>query len=209
MTTLTPPIAPSTIPDVVGKAVYFELKPVLNEEGKPISYYGGSRGKAIKQLILFPSGFTPEGHSVDPTIYERVVSPDYPRSQWSNSVVRPSASREEFKDKGEEWYRGVKLENFTDEKEARTLSSEAKKALYLNGLEQLLFKELVEEQSYFDEEERTYKYKPVIAWTISTKFAVEITDRDLSDVKAWTTPQAVIRRITKARVAAGLPEKLV
>ena len=209
MTTLTTPAAPAITPEVVGKAVYLELKPVLDEEGKSVSYYGGSKGEAIKQLIVFPSGLTPEGHNVAPTIYERVVSPAYPRSQWSNSTIRPSASREEFKDKGEESFRGLTLNDFPSEAEVRTLGSEAKEALYLNGIEQLLFKEILEERSFFDIEENTYKSKPVHAWTISTKFAVEVTDKDLLDVKSWKTPQAVIRRITKARVAAGLPEKLV
>ena len=209
MTTLTTPAAPATTPEVVGKAVYLELKPIVNEEGRSLSYYGGSKGEAIKQLIVFPSGLTPEGHSVSPTTYQRVVSPTYPRSQWSNTTIRPSASRDEFKDKGEESFRGLMLNDFPVESEIRTLGSEAKEALYLNGIEQMFFREVIEEQSFFDTEEQTYKHKPVIAWTISTKFAVEVTDKDLLDVRAWKTPQAVIRRITKARVAAGLPEKLV
>lgn len=209
MTTLTTPAAPAITPEVVGKAVYLELKPVLNEEGKSLSYYGGSKGDAVKQLIFFPSGLTPEGREVAPSVFDRVVSPSYPRSQWSSNWVRPTASREEFKQKGEESYRGLKIEKFPDEAEAKTMGAEAREALYLNGIEQLFFKELVEEQSYFDTEENTYKYKPVIAWAISTKFAVEVTDKDLAEIRNWKTPQAVIRRINKARVAAGLPEKLV
>jgi hypothetical protein len=38
---------------------------------------------------------------------------------------------------------------------------------------------------------------------------VEITSIDLSDVTDWKTPPAALRRIQKARVSLGFPEKLV
>lgn len=206
MTTLTTP-AVSITPEVVGKAVYLELKPIETPEGGTISWYG-SKG-AVKQIIVFPSGLTPEGHKVPPSVFERIVSPAYPRSQWDSSSLRPQANRADYLARGEKGYRGLTIDEFQTESEAESLTPEVKNSLYLNAIEQAIYREMIEDKSYFDEEEKTYKYNAVPAWTISTKFAVEVTDKDLSEIRAYKTPQAVIRRITKARVAAGLPEKLV
>lgn len=38
---------------------------------------------------------------------------------------------------------------------------------------------------------------------------VEVSALDLSEIRTYATPQALMRRLQKARVACGLPEKLV
>jgi len=205
MTTLAP-AAVATTPEVVGKAVYLEAIPVLDAEGKPvISWYGS--GNSVKQIIIFPAGMDNAGRKVQPTIYDRTVSKSYPKAQWSNTTIQPMPSKSEFRIRGEESYRGLVVESPTPA-ELEAMPEEIQQAYLTNSIEKQMFSELMYEKSTYDPETGNYKVEAIPAWTVTRKFTVEVTDKDLADVRGWKTPQAVIRRITKVRVSLGLPEKL-
>lgn len=58
--------------------------------------------------------------------------------------------------------------------------------------------------------ENTLKREIYYGYTLRNKPIVfEITNTDLSDVREWKAPAAALRRIQKARVSLGFPEKLV
>lgn len=59
---------------------------------------------------------------------------------------------------------------------------------------------VIKRQMYYSDNTLEIQGKPI---------AFEITDADYTNVLAWKTPDALVRRIQKARVACGLPEKLV
>lgn len=207
MTTLAPAAVSATTPEVVGKAVYLEAIPVLDAEGKPVLNWYGTKN-SIKQLIIFPGGKDLTGKTVMPVIYSRTVSPTYPKAQWRQDTIYPLPTKGEFVAKGEPNYRGLTLEAPTYA-ELEAMPEEIQKSFMTNGIENRLFGELMYEQSEFDPETSSYKVKALHAWKVARKFAVEVTDKDLSEIHKYKTPQAVIRRITKVRVSLGLPEKLV
>lgn len=208
MTTLAPATTSvATTPEVVGKALYLELAPILDSEGNPVAYYGGKG--SVKQLVIMPSGTTPEGHKVHASIWDRIVSPSYPRSQWSNKTLNPMPSKAEFSTNGKPNYRGLELEAQPTISEAESMPDEIVKSLMTNSAEHALYSEMLQEKSTYDRENEKYNITATPAWEIVRQFAVEVTDKDLADVRSWKTPQAVVRRINKVRVSLGLPEKLV
>lgn len=203
MTTLAPAVSVSTKPEVVGKAIYLELTPILDEDGKPLTRsWGGA--SAVRQLLLFPTGTTPEGHEVlRPEVFYRTVCSYSPRAQWLSRTCNPHPTKQEIEDKLAEnpdsRFLSIEYPDFD------TYTTETKNAMYARGLESFIAEQTLDysydyetgDQSWFE------------AWKIRAKFGVEITDKDLSDLNRGRTPQAVIRRINKTRVSLGHPEKLV
>ena len=213
MTTLAPAATSAApTPEVVGKALYLELVPIV-KEGKPVSHRVWGGVDTVRQVIVFPRGNTPEGYSVEPTIYSRAVSPHYPRSQWDSNAVRPHPSKADLREALAKKEEENSLGNYVDytmptTSEIEAMPDEVRNQLLLNSVEKSLFDLFYDSVSYKDSE-GNYATKPILAWELRQKFSVEVTDKDYSDIRSWKTPQAVIRRITKARVAAGHPEKLV
>jgi hypothetical protein len=206
MTTLAPAAVVSTTPEVVGKAIYLEATPVLDAEGKPvIPWYGGK--DSVKQIIIFPRGKDATGRNVEPYIFDRIVSATYPKAQWNRNQIHPTPSKAEFAANGETNYRGLVLEAPTPA-ELEAMPEEIQKQFYANGIELRLYQELMYAKSIHNPETGNYDVVSEHAWKVVRKFAVEITDKDLSDIYNYKTPQAVIRRATKVRVSLGLPEKL-
>ncbi len=207
MTTLAPvTTAVSTTPEVVGKALYLELKPILDEAGNAFGFWGNK--DSVKQLIIMPQGLTPEGRKVRPSVWDRIVSPTYPRSQWSSVNVSVAPSRADFLARGEENYNGKKLE-VPHESELDAMPEEVVRQMLTNFTEQVIHREVMYSGAKYDPEQDKHINFTKQNWEIVRQFAVEVTDKDLSDVLAHKTPQAVIRRINKVRVSLGLPEKLV
>ena len=89
------------------------------------------------------------------------------------------------------------------------MPEEVVRQMLTNFTEQVIHREVMYSGAKYDPEQD----KPIDFtkqnWEIVRQFAVEVTDKDLADVLAHKTPQAVIRRINKVRVSLGLPEKLV
>lgn len=195
MTILTPAAATKILPEVAGKALYIEMTPVLDSEGKCSVWQGAD---SIYQFIVTPNGVTPEGKVVSAVVFDRIVSPRSPRSQWDSSPVEPVAHESElirdYESGGKpNYYSTPRIEDFD------SLPIEVQRDLIANGVAQILKRNVVSIRKTYNEETKDYDSTISERWTISKKFAVEVTDEDLKQVSAWKTPQAVIRRINKVR----------
>jgi hypothetical protein len=195
MTTITPAAA-KTLPEVVGKAIYLELTPVLDSEGNCRIWQGKD---SIFQIIVTPNGKDSEGNEVIGSIYNRIISPRTPRSQWDRDQAVPVIHEAElikhFEDEGKtgSYLTSPKVEDFA------TLPEAIKRDLYANGLAQRLKALVARVSKTYNEETKNYDSSVYDEWAITKKFAVEVTDEDLKDIRSWKTPQAVIRRINKVR----------
>lgn len=203
MTTLTPAAtAPTTT--IVGKAIYLEMTPIANSEGN----FGWRGEKAIQQVIIFPTAPDSSGRSVAGSIWYREISPVTPRQQWSWDTIRPTKSMETLMAEADSeltYYRVPTI----DKLDFDSYSPEVQAGLLNNGIS-LKLRNLMSNYDPIRDEE-TGKYSRVWrkGWEIAHTFSVELTTEDLDKLAARNTPQAVIRRINKSRVAKGLPEKLV
>lgn len=196
MTTLAPAAATKILPEVVGKALYVELTPILDKEGNSVVWQGKD---AIKQIIITPNGTDDLGNSVASTILSRIVSPAYPRSQWDTNSVVPLPDNATLKSLAEGdtsnyfHFKGI------DKDEFESYPESVKRTLFANGIAQMLRGELLRQRSLWNEERQDHDIMTEPIWKISKKFSVEVTDEDLGKLKSWKTPQAVIRRINKVR----------
>ncbi len=195
MTILTPAAATKILPEVVGKALYIEMTPTLDSEGKCSVWQGAD---SIYQFIVTPNGVTPEGKIVDAKVLDRIISPRSPRSQWESTHIVPVAHESELIKDYENsskpnYYSTPKIEDFD------TLPIEVQRDLIANGIAQVLKRNVVSIRKTYSEELGDYETAIWERWAISKKFAVEVTDEDLRQIYAWKTPQAVIRRINKVR----------
>ena len=195
MTTLAPATT-KILPEVIGKALYVELTPILDEEGRSAIWQGKD---AIKQIIITPNGNDDLGNSVSGTIFSRIVSKDYPRSQWDSNAIAALPDNATLKALAEDeksnyfYYKGFEKDEFESYPES------VKRTLFANGIAQMLRGELLRQRSTWDEERQDYEITTEPIWKISKKFSVEVTDEDLGKIRSFKTPQAVIRRINKVR----------
>jgi hypothetical protein len=194
MTTITSAAA-KILPEVVGKALYIEMTPVLDSEGKASIWQGAD---SIFQFIVTPNGVTPEGKAVPIRIFERIVSPRSPRSQWDSAQAEPinhdSDLIRDYENGGKvNYYSTPKIEDFDK------LPAEVQRDLLANGIAQVLKRSATNIRRSYNEETKEYEASVTERWKISQKFAVEATDEDLKQIYDWKTPQAIIRRINKVR----------
>jgi hypothetical protein len=195
MTILTPAAATKILPEVVGKALYIEMTPVLDSEGKCSVWQGAD---SIYQFIVTPNGVTPEGKVVPAKVLDRIISPRSPRSQWDSTHIEPVAHESELIKDYENsnkpsYYSTPKIEDFD------TLPIEVQRDLIANGIAQVLKRNATYIRKEYNESTKSYDTSLSERWVISKKFAVEVTDEDLRQIYAWKTPQAIIRRINKVR----------
>lgn len=196
MTTLTP--APTKIlPEVIGKAIYLELSPILDSEGNCPVWQGAD---SIQQVIITPNGTDSTGKAVKGVIYNRVISKSYPRSQWDSSFLEPLQNEadlikhfEALSKSGSHYVSSPKIEDF------EALPDEIKRDLYANGISARLKAMVTRSYTRYNEETKDYDTTTTEIWSVSKKFAVEVTDEDLTAIGLWKTPQAIIRRINKVR----------
>lgn len=192
--TIITPAAAKTLPEVVGKAIYLELTPVLDSEGMCRVWQGKD---SIFQIIVTPNGKDSEGREVVGSIYNRIISPRTPRSQWDRDQAVPVNHEAElikhFEGMTNSYLTSPKIEDF------ESLPEAVKRDLYANGLAQRLKALVARVSKTYNEETKNYDSSVKDEWTITKKFAVEVTDEDLKDIRNWKTPQAVIRRINKVR----------
>jgi hypothetical protein len=196
MTTITP-AATKILPEVVGKAFYLELKPILDSEGRTRIWQGGD---SIKQIFITPNGLDSTGRTVSSQIYARIISSYSPRSQWDRNTVEPLQNQAEILAHLEgttgRYVPTPKIEDFD------LLPDEIKRDLYANGMAQMLKREVLHTDSKWNEEAQNYDKFATQSWAITKKFSVEVTDEDLTAIHNWKTPQAIIRRINKVRDSA-------
>lgn len=195
MTTLAPATT-KILPEVVGKALYVELTPILDEEGRSSVWQGKD---AIKQIIITPNGNDDLGNSVSGTILSRIVSKDYPRSQWDSNSIGALPDNATLKALAEEEKSSYLHYKGFDKDEFESYPESVKRTLFANGITQMLRGELLRQRSIWNEERQDHDITTEPIWKISKKFSVEVTDEDLGKIRSFKTPQAVIRRINKVR----------
>lgn len=208
MTSLAPAaasaVAPAT-PKIIGKALYLEL---INNPDAPEKSVGYWYKNGVRQVIIFPEHIDEVGNVKPAAVWERVVSAHSPRSQWNSTtisrLVKP-ATQEELDAEGYH----LSFNTYTSD-EFKALTDREKFDAALYTLTQTLKSHLLDTYAYEDAEGQR-QWGVSQTWVIrdSKPIAVEITDEDASNARSYKTPQAVIRRIQKARVAVGFPEKLV
>lgn len=215
--TLTATPSVKIIPEVVGKALYLEFVPTLDEEGKPVGRHWGGKD-SVKQVFVTPSGYDLAGNLVPSKVFERTVTTYSPRAQWDSRKVIPMPSAEELlrAHLEEEKSSGRETDyisaNQIPASEFDHLSDEIKNSYYANSIAHTLKQTILassNERVELPEGGYEYVTKVVKAWDLSQKFAVEVTNDDLGVIRDSKTPQAIIRRINKTRVANGYAEKLV
>jgi hypothetical protein len=112
-------------------------------------------------------------------LHSRTVSPTSPRKQWRI--------------------------NFTDVNNKELIVTNNERGLSINPLvaQELAVKMITRFESSLAKQvsyKFTVRNKPIV---------VEVSALDLSEIGQHSTPQALMRRLQKARVACGFPEKLV
>lgn len=198
------------MPKIIGKALYLELVNNPDLDPKHLGYWYKN---AIRQVIIMPEHLDEVGNTQPAQVWERVVSAHSPRSQWNNNKISrliKKATPEQIEAEGSYHYSFAPYTS--DEYKGLTDREKFDSGIYTLGisLKGLLLDTHYEETVLPNgETERTNVAHQ--AWVLrdSKPVVVEITDEDASLARSHTTPQAVIRRIQKARVAVGFPEKLV
>jgi hypothetical protein len=208
MTSLAPAAATATaapMPKIIGKAVYLEL---VNNPDAPEKAIGFWYKNAVRQIILFPEHIDEVGNVKPAALWERVVSPHSPRSQWNHTIISRYVKKPTAEELAGEGYH-ISFPTYTSD-EYKALTDKEKFDAGIFTLTQALKGNLLDTYSKENPEgEREWGVSQNWVLRDSKPIVVEITDEDASDTRSYKTPQAVIRRIQKARVAVGFPEKLV
>jgi hypothetical protein len=203
---ITPIALSKPMPKIVGKALYLEL---VNNPDAPEGSIGYWAKNAVKQVIILPQTLDEVGIAQPVQIWDRVVSPHSPRSQWDSNTIRnfvkPPTS--EHLEKHKDSYH-LPLETYKSD-ELLSLTDPEKVEIGITTLDFRLKALLVDSYTSKDAE-GNYSNKAAQTWVIrdSKPLAVEITDEEIALAHSGTTPQSIIRRIQKARLSAGFPEKL-
>jgi hypothetical protein len=204
---ITPIMATAPMPKIVGKALYLEL---VNNPDAPegsIGYWGKG---GVKQVIILPQTLDAVGIAQPVQIWDRVVSPHSPRSQWDNNTIRSFVKlpTSEHLEKHKDSYH-LPLETYSND-ELLALTDPEKVEIGVRTLNFRVKQLLVDSYNLRDSETGDYTNHATQTWIVrdSKPLAVEITDEEIELARSGTTPQSIIRRIQKARVSAGFPEKL-
>lgn len=187
------------LPEVVGKALYLELTPILDSEGNARTWQGKD---SVQQILILPNGKDSAGNEVGTTVFTRILAPSSPRAQWESNQVEPMPTDAEVlaeitePDNRYANYKGI------DKHEFAAYPEEVKRSLLANGISHKLRSLSLRSSSTWDEETKSYTRFYEEIWKLGKSFAVEVTDEDLSAVRSWKTPQGVIRRINKVKSLA-------
>lgn len=199
--------------EVIGKALYLELESSM-------------RSSRITQIILLPSYLDNSGEQHQMTIMYRSLDEYSPRAQWDfrklESGISPDwkdiSKLEEKSDwRGNPYYEPkfqitdttVRSYWSDEEKEKVTIfnamSEEDKAKHHRAGLEL----DLIGALFHKDPTTEVVTPKGMFRSPLTKPLVVEVTNDDMELAIHYKTPQALIRRIQKVRVAKGLPEKIV
>lgn len=204
---ITPIIATTApMPKIVGKALYLEL---VNNPDAPEGSVGYWSKGGVKQVIILPQTLDAVGIAQPVQIWDRVVSPHSPRSQWDNNTIRSFVKlpTSEHLEKHKDSYH-LPLETYKSD-ELLSLSEPEKVEIGVRTLN-FRIKQLLVDTYNVKDAEGNYSTEAHQTWVVrdSKPLAIEITDEEVELARSGTTPQSIIRRIQKARLSAGFPEKL-
>lgn len=200
--------------EVVGKAIYLETK------------YEDYSYDRVEQIIILPSYKSDSGIEHYPTIMTRDVSQYSPRAQWQfeEYLSTFSSQRELTSDEENEshWnptskethrvleggYEITKGTPWNDEQknaqaEYNALSKEEQVSRMVNAMAYELKSTMLRKDS------ETGNLIPTKTLRNGKPMVVEVTNEEMEKAVAGETPQSLIRRIQKVRVANGLPEKII
>ncbi len=203
--TITPMM---TSPTIVGKALYLEL---VNNPDAPEGSIGMWHKDAVKQIIIMPQHLDEVGIAQPVQIWDRVLSKHSPRSQWDANRFgsgRLIKKLDEAKLEAETGYH-ISYSSYSSD-ELASMSPVEKHNATIYTITEKLKAYLLDTYSVKDENGES-KMLATQTWVIrdSKPLAIELTNEELDLARSGKTPQAVIRRIQKARVSAGFPEKIV
>lgn len=215
------------VTEVVGKAIYLELV-------EPEKYK--STWEDVRQIIILPSYTADSGEDYPAVIMDRGVNELSPKAQWEFSrysmgvgttddvltnpehhkVIENSLETDRIVPNFQYSPDGTNKWNVSDE---ASISFEAREALWLGmtndernksrarAMELSLRNHLLTLRS--DEDSNEYTEARWIPRDEVSPMIVEVTNDDMELAIQRKTPQALIRRIQKLRVAKSLPEKVV
>jgi hypothetical protein len=133
----------------------------------------------VTQILLTPEAYDHKGNFVRMALHSRTVSESSPRKQWR--INFSNVSNKELVDNAVSM--AMPILKTTAQELAVSMTSRFESSL----VKQITYQFVV-------------RKRPVV---------VEVSALDLSEIGSYATPQALMRRLQKARVACGLPEKLV
>jgi hypothetical protein len=196
-----------TSPTIAGKVLYLELVNNPDPEAKVSVWYKD----AVKQVIVFPQSLDDVGIVKPPMIWSRTVSSRSPRSQWDTtnlgqrSLIKPPTP-EDLEAKKDNYH--YSYDTYSVE-EVDAMTPERKAEVYAYTLGEKL-KGMVLEAWVNHEADGSSITQIGQSWVIrdSKPLAIEFTDEEIAQALAGETPQGLIRRLKKARVSAGFPEKI-
>lgn len=189
-------------PKIVGKAIYLELVADPTQDPDLVRRLLGWQSEGTKQVIIFPQYQDDTGKIHDPVIMSRVVSRYSPKAQWDFSAVRNNLKSTYTESEGSEWrsydsYSPSEFDKLTDREKHEVRNRDLEKTLRRILLD-----------TYYENDIT----KAGQGWVVrdNTPIVVEVTDQDRENLRSYTTPQAVIRRINKVRDSIStFPTKLV
>lgn len=217
----------SAVTEVVGKAIYLELV-------EPEKYK--STWEDVRQIIILPSYTADSGEDYSALIMDRGVNELSPKAQWEFSRysmgvgttddVLTNPEHHTVMDNALATDRIVPNFQYSPDSTNKwnvpsdaPISFEAREAMWLGmtndernksrarAMELSLRNHLLALRS--DEDSNEYTEARWIPRDEVSPMIVEVTNDDMELAIQRKTPQALIRRIQKLRVAKGLPEKVV
>lgn len=198
--------ATHTTPKIAGKALYLEL---VNNPDVPEDKLGYWQRKGVKQVIILPQSLDEVGIAQPIQIWHRVVSAHSPRSQWdSDSIGSGRFVKKPTQEQLDADNYHLSYETYTKEQLDSMTDREKHEAGVFTLAEKL--KGVMLDSAFIRDENGDSISEVIQSWVIrdSKPLAVEVLDEELEQARSGKTPQAIIRRIQKARVSAGFPEKM-
>jgi hypothetical protein len=197
-----------TSPSITGKALYLEL---VNNPDAPEGSIGMWHKDAVKQVIIMPQHLDEVGIAQPVQIWDRTVSKHSPRSQWDANKFgsgRLVKKLDEAKVEAESGYH-ISYESYSSD-ELASMSPVDKHNATIYTITERLKSYLLDTYTVKDASgEATTSATQTWVVRDSKPLAIEMTNEEFELAMVGKTPQAVIRRIQKARVSAGFPEKIV
>jgi hypothetical protein len=203
------PIVLTTPPATIqGKALYLEL---VNNPDAPAESVHLWNKDSVKQVLILPQHLDEIGNVQPVQIWDRVISPRSLRSQWDNNKIGSGRLVKKLTEEDlgglDSWHT---IYNNYESDELASMSAKEKHEATLYTIFEKLKNSFIGTYTLRDAEGNNETHATQ-TWIIrdSKPLAIEITNEEFDQARLGKTPQAVIRRIQKARVSAGFPEKIV